>query len=298
MNDFRQYALIGATASGKTALAIALATKIDAFILSLDSLAIYKEIDIVSAKPTIEERNGIVHFGIDYITPDMHFDVTTFIKLYKEARECCRTECKNLVIVGGTSFYLKMLLEGISTLPTLSTKQKSNIFAQMQCTYSVYKKLQSIDPVYMSKITDSDTYRIQKALEIYTATGLPPSHYFKHHPPKPVITESIQIYEIVWEREILRKRIKERTKKMVASGLIDEIAALEKRYTRTPNCMKAIGIKETLNYLDGLYTKTELIEKIATNTGRLAKRQSTFNRSQFQNVIRENLKSLELRLLT
>ncbi len=298
MQSFKQYAIIGPTASGKTALAIALAQKENAYILSLDSLAIYKEIDIVSAKPTPQERNGIEHFGIDCLYPNEAFDVTTFIALYQNAKSAAVAAAKNLVIVGGTSFYLKMLLEGISPRPTLSQEQQQEVARQMQDPNRVYRELLAIDSDYMQQIQPGDRYRTQKALEVLVATKTPAGVYFAANPPQPIITESLPIYEIVWDRTTLRERIRLRTEKMVSDGLIDEIITLEKKYTRAPHCMKAIGIKETLIYLDGYYNKAQLIEKIAINTGRLAKRQETFNRSQFKDVIRGDLKELKQRLLS
>jgi len=297
MSTFKQLAIIGSTASGKTALAVKVVQKLDAHILSLDSLSIYKEIDIVSAKPTVEERQGIIHFGIDHLYPNESFDVTTYIDLYTQVREKCRKEKKNLVIVGGTSFYLKMLLEGISQRPKLTDEQTTTILQQMHNPTDVYTMLMEVDPTYMQKIERGDSYRMQKALEIFVATGEKPSSYFKANPPQPIIAEPLPIYEISWDRKILRERIKIRTEQMVKQGLIDEIIALEKKYTRAPNCMKAIGIKETLMYLDGIYDKEMLVEKIAVNTGRLAKRQVTFNNSQFENVVKESLENLEKRLL-
>jgi len=269
----------------------------NAHILSLDSLAIYKEIDIVSAKPAIAEREGIPHFGIDHLYPNEDFDVTTFIRLYKEVCQKCKESSKNLVIVGGTSFYLKILLEGVSPMPKLSDDIRKHIKHRMHAPQDVYEEMYALDPDYMQQIKPGDTYRIEKALEIYTAADTIPSAYFKTHPPKPVITEPLPIYEIIWDRQRLRERIRLRTEQMVEQGLINEIIALEKKYTRAPNCMKAIGIKETLMYLDGIYDKKMLIEKIAVNTGRLAKRQGTFNNSQFKNVIKGSLKELEKILL-
>ncbi|HIP18360.1 MAG TPA: tRNA (adenosine(37)-N6)-dimethylallyltransferase MiaA, partial [Sulfurovum sp.] len=143
-----------------------------------------------------------------------------------------------------------------------------------------------------------DRYRIEKALNIYLETGMSPSDYFKENPPLPTITSPLPIYQIVWERELLRKRIAARTRLMIDQGLIDEICRLEQTYTRAPNCMKAIGIKETLAYLDGHYNKELMIEKITTNTSRLAKRQKTFNNSQFDNVIKGSVEALEKILLT
>ncbi len=293
LKTFKQLALIGPTASGKTSLSIKIAQQMNAYILSLDSLSIYKEIDIVSAKPTLEERAGIVHFGMDYLYPDESFDVTTFIKLYHEVHAQCLKDGKNLVIVGGTSFYLKMLIEGISQLPTISmvTKEKTNSY--LQDLQSTYNWLYSEDKAYMSNIEPNDPYRIEKALHIYLETGLTPTQYFKQFPPKPTVTEPLPIYQIEIDRETLRERIALRTNLMIKDGLIDEICMLEKKYTRAPNCMKSIGIKETLAYLDGIYDKKMLIEKITTNTARLAKRQTTFNNSQFNNVIKGSVAELE-----
>jgi tRNA dimethylallyltransferase len=297
MNNIQQLALIGPTASGKTALSIKVAQKLNAHILSLDSLSIYKEIDIVSAKPSVEERAGIMHFGIDHIYPNEEFDVTTFVNLYHDVFARCQQEDKNLVIVGGTSFYLKMLIEGISDMPSISEQTKKVANAHMKDLPETYKWLYSLDPDYMTHIASNDTYRIEKALQLYLESTLIPTDYFRKFPPEPTITQSIPIYQIIVEREILRERIALRTKLMLQEGLIDEIAMLEKKYSRLPNSMKAIGIKETLAYLDGQYSKKMLEEKIITNTARLAKRQTTFNNSQFKEVIKGSVKELEKILL-
>jgi len=298
LKTFTQLALIGPTASGKTALSIKLAHQMNAHILSLDSLSIYKEIDIVSAKPSVEERGEIEHFGLDYIYPDEDFDVTIFIKLYHEVYDKCVAEGKNLVIVGGTGFYLKMLIEGISELPSISDETKKEVHTHLLDIKKAHAFLHDLDESYMGAIETTDAYRIEKALNIYIETGLTPSQYFKANPPKPTITAPLPIYQIVWERSELRARITERTNMMVNGGLIDEICMLEAKYTRMPNAMKAIGIKETLAYLDGSYDKKMLIEKITTNTARLAKRQTTFNNSQFDNVIKGSVEELEKMLLS
>ena len=297
LKTFKQLALIGPTASGKTALSIKIAQQMNAYILSLDSLSIYKEIDIVSAKPTIEERAGIVHFGIDYLYPNETFDVTTFIKLYHEVFTKCLQEGKNLVIVGGTSFYLKMLIDGISELPNISIGTKEEASRYLQDLHKTYEWLYRLDDTYMSNIEANDAYRIEKALHIYLETNLIPTLYFKQFPPKPTITAPLPIYQIEVKRDTLRARIALRTNMMVNDGLIDEICMLEKKYTRAYNCMKSIGIKETLAYLDGIYDKKMLSEKIVTNTARLAKRQTTFNNSQFDNVIKGSVEALENILL-
>ena len=297
MTTFKQIALIGPTASGKTALSIKIAQQMNANILSLDSLSIYKEIDIVSAKPSMEERSGIAHFGIDHLYPDESFDVTTFIKLYREVYAKCLQENKNLVIVGGTSFYLKMLIEGISEVPKISEVNRQEAKKYLEDLEETYSWLLDLDTLYMSNIEANDSYRIEKVLHLYLETKQIPTEYFRHNPPKPAITAPLPVYRIVWEREALRKRIALRTDIMLKEGLIDEVCMLEKKYTRAPHCMKSIGIKETLAYLDGIYDKKMLLEKITTNTARLAKRQTTFNNSQFDHVIKGSVEALEKMLL-
>jgi tRNA dimethylallyltransferase len=297
MDAIKQLAIIGSTASGKTSLSIKLAHKTNAHILSLDSLALYKEIDIVSAKPSMKERGSIRHFGLDMIPPSENFDVSTFIKLYHEVYALCQKEGKNLIIVGGTSFYLKMLIEGISSIPKISQSTQNLCVKHIQNLEETYQWLLSLDPHYMSNIASKDSYRIEKALQLYLETSLIPTEYFRQNPPTPTITAPLPIYQIVWEREQLRKRITQRTQIMLNQGLIDEICMLEKKYTRTPNCMKSIGIKETLAYLDGKYSKKMLLEKISTNTARLAKRQTTFNNGQFKILTKGSLEELEKILL-
>ena len=282
----KEIAIIGTTASGKTALSLELASKTNSIILSLDSLCVYKEIDIVSAKPTKEERGNIIHFGIDEVYPNEEFDVVKFIELYNKAKEYASNHNNNLIIVGGTGFYLKALIDGLSK--GIDLKVKLDI-----SPLEAYDFLYSLDKDYMQKIEKNDRYRIEKAYAIYKQSGLIPSEFFEKNPKTP-FAKDLKIFEILWDKEELRKRIALRTNQMVKSGLIDEIIYLEKKYTRAPNCMSSIGIIETLEYLDGKLTKHELEEKISLNTAKLAKRQNTFNKSQFSdktsNII-ENLNS-------
>lgn len=286
----KQIAIIGTTASGKTSLALDIASKVNAIILSLDSLSVYKEIDIASAKPTPNERGDIVHFGIDEVYPNETFDVLEFIQCYEKAKAYAASHQKNLIIVGGTGFYLKILIEGIS----LGTTTHEALDCSVEEAYSF---LNTLDASYMEKIEPNDKYRVEKAYNIYKQTKLTPTQYFKKYPKKPFV-ENLPIFEITWDVEEIRKRIQLRAELMLTSGLIDEVIYLEKKYSRLPNCMKSIGIIETLDYLDGRLSKSELLEKIATNTAQLAKRQRTFNRSQFQNrQIQNPLKTISSDIL-
>jgi len=289
---YKEFAIIAPTASGKTALSIRLAHKLDAVILSLDSLAVYKKIDIASAKPTIQERDGIIHFGIDCVFPNEVFDVIEFYAEYKKAKLYAQQQNKNLIIVGGTGFYLKALVDGLSKTPFISEATKNEVDKKVQNLESLYTYLYTVDEKYMKNIKSTDKYRIEKAAEIYFETAIIPSAYFEKNRPQPLI-DSLNIFEIQTDPEVLRKRIQKRTKIMIQEGIIDEVISLEKEYTRLPNCMKSIGIKETLDYLDNKISKNELELLISTHTAQLAKRQRTFNKSQFTNIKKETLDNIE-----
>lgn len=290
--DIKQLAIIGPTASGKSDLAIKIALQIDAYILSIDSLSIYKEIDIVSAKPSKDELNAVKHFGINVLNPDEYFSVDIFIDLYKEVVDSCKKENKNLIIVGGTSFYLKTLLQGLSTLPQITQNDKNRVKERLKNLDECYDFLTNLDPEYMKKINSKDSYRMEKALLIYEASKLSPTEWFLSHPPKPVI-ENLDIFNIDVDRNLLRKRIAKRSSKMIEMGLLDEVAYLEQKYTRVPASMGSIGIVEVLEYLDNKITKDEMLENISIHTGQLAKRQQTFNRTQFENITHAPLEELE-----
>lgn len=285
----KELAIIGTTASGKTALSLELAEKTNSIILSLDSLCVYKHIDIVSAKPSKQERRDIVHFGIDEVYPNENFDVIEFVNLYKKAKKFAINSNKNLIIVGGTGFYLKALKDGLSF--GINTKVKLDIN-----TNEAYDLLYSLDEEYMKKISKNDRYRIEKAYSIYKQSSLTPSQFFSRY-KKESFCKDLKIFEILWEKEELRQRIKLRTKNMINDGLIDEIIYLEKKYSRLPNCMSSIGIVETLDYLDGKLNKKELEEKIITNTMKLAKRQNTFNKGQFENKTSNTLDKLSSEII-
>ena len=288
----QEIAIIGSTASGKTSLGIKLAKKIGANILSLDSLSVYKEIDIASAKPTHKEMLGVQHFGIDSLHVDEEFNVTLFFQLYKDAKKRSEDEGKNLIIVGGTGFYLKSMIEGISNKPKITLKTKQKIDSLL---HQGYKLMCEFDKEFAKKISKNDTYRIEKWLEIYLQTGLIPTEFFQKNYRKPIIKD-INLFEILVDKESLQQRISQRTKQMIESGLIDEVFYLEKKYTREPRPMKAIGIIETLSFFDGHLNKNELKNKIATNTTRLAKRQKTFNASQFNKHFQGTPREIEKKI--
>lgn len=276
----KELALIGPTASGKSDLALRLALENNAYILSLDSLSLYKEIDISSAKPSKEELSLVKHFGVDLIRPDEEFSVGIFVKEYLRLKQLCEEENKNLIIVGGSSFYLRTLVQGLSPIPKYSKETIKKVQELLLDLPSAYELLHKTDPEHMQGIDSNDRYRIEKMLLILIETGLSPSEYFEKNPPRPIIKE-LPIYEIDVERSYLKERIILRTQKMIDMGLIDEVCDLEHKYRRSPNALKAIGIIEVFDYLDARVNKAEMKEQIILHTVQLAKRQQTFNRTQF-----------------
>jgi len=273
-------AILGPTASGKTEIALRLAREFGAVVLSLDSLAIYLEVDIASAKPTPEERGFVPHFGIDLLRVDEHFSAAIFAELYRVAHDFAIKHGRPLLIVGGTGFYLKALMDGLSVVPPLSLDDKARLQTVMTDLPAAYARLRKIDPSYADRIASTDRYRIEKGLAIHLQSGLAPTRYFELYPPQS-IAPNLELFEIAVERASLAEAIDRRTRRMVEAGLFDEVAALERRYGRAPHPMKSIGIAETLDFFDGKFDTEKTIERIVTHTRRLAKRQTTFNKTQF-----------------
>lgn len=292
-----QLALIGTTACGKSDLALEAARDMRAIILSLDSLSVYKEIDIASAKPTQTQMSGVKHYGIDVIAPNESFNVTIFFDLYQKAAADAQKQGIPLIIVGGTSFYLKALLSGLSDKPLVSDENQKKVARVLRDVSSAYENMEQIDPAYTKNVEKNDIYRMEKWYGIYYETGELPSLFLKRTKKEPIIKE-LPIFEIETDKDILRQRIAARTRKMIEAGLVDEVARLEKKYTREPNCMKSIGIKEVIEYFDGLCTLPQMEEKIIQNTVKLAKRQRTFNRTQFlQPIIKKPLNEIREEIL-
>lgn len=270
---FFEIALIGTTASGKTYIANTLAREFNAVILSLDSLCVYKEINIASAKPSSDELKSIKYFGINLLSVEEHFNVELFIREYQKAKEFALNANLPLIIVGGTGFYLKTMIDGLSEKTLESKSALSND--------EIYTLLINIDPNY--KIEKNDTYRLKKWLGIYEQTGEIPSEFLKRT-QKIGVLKDIEIYELAWDKEILKKLIQTRTKQMLDKGLLDEAKILFSRFNHKLKALNSIGLKECKEYLEGKISFNELENLITIHTAQLAKRQRTFNK-KFQSKI-------------
>lgn len=260
----------------------------------MDSLSIYKEINIASAKPSLKERKNIKHYALDYLNIDEKNNALLFKTLLEDAIRVSSKEI--LLIVGGSSFYLKSILEGLSDTPKISGEEVVKIEQEISTLADPYAFLKSIDPTIAFKIHPNDTYRIHKALEIFYATRTPPSEYFKANPKKP-FEHAILLFALSIEKNALHNNIKQRTKNMLDCGLIEEIKTLYAKYPKDSQPFKAIGVKESVLFLEKRLTLKELEEAIISNTIKLAKRQNTFNKTQFNNLYAGSVKEVRHAIL-
>lgn len=271
--------IVGPTASGKTALSIELAKKIDGEIISCDSMQIYKDMNIGSAKPTIEEMQGIKHYMIDIAEPTERFSVAEYKKRSEEAIEKILQKGKVPIIVGGTGLYANSLIYNIEYNEImLDEEYRKNLMkiAETEAGLAtLYEKARSIDPVAMEKISSNDKKRIIRVLEIKHSTGKNKTE-LELESRKNEVKYEYKVFAINMPREILYDRINKRVDIMIENGLIDEVENIIEKYKEFPTAMQAIGYKEIVMYLKGELTKQEAIEKIKQESRRYAKRQITW----------------------
>ena len=282
--------IVGPTASGKTSLSIELAKKINGEIVSCDSMQIYKDMDIGSAKPTKEEMQGIKHYVLDEVEPTKRFSVAEYKIKAEEAIEEILKKKKVPIVVGGTGLYANSLIYGIEYDDIKLDEEYRNKLMDEASSEEGLKKLyedaKKIDEKAIEKISPNDKKRIIRILEIYHATGKNKTEQEKNSRKNEVIYD-YKIFGINIERTILYERINKRVDIMVEQGLIEEVKALVKKYPEFPTAMQAIGYKEIVQYLNNELTKEEAIEKIKQETRRYAKRQITW----FKRI--ENLKWID-----
>ncbi|OGI03993.1 MAG: tRNA (adenosine(37)-N6)-dimethylallyltransferase MiaA [Candidatus Melainabacteria bacterium GWF2_37_15] len=265
-------AIVGPTATGKTELAVKLAKILGGEIISADSRLVYRDFNIGTAKPDKEEMQGIPHYMIDVVDP---CEVYTAGKYKKEAGRLLENISKPVIITGGTGFYIRSLLEGLD-IPEIDPDVEFRKAMEKLDKQDLYKKLQECDPVMALKLHYNDTFRIIRALEVQHLIGKPMSEIQSMSEPK---------YEVLYvglnaaDREFIYNRINQRVIKMVELGLVSECESLIEKYGRTPSLLGTLGYREICEYLDGLCSLDEAIEKIQKNTRNFAKRQLTWFRA-------------------
>ena len=278
--------ICGPTASGKTALSIELAKKINGEIVSADSMQIYKDMNIGTAKPTMEEMQGIKHYLLDFVSPEERYSVAQYKQDAKVAIKEIIKKGKTPIIVGGTGLYVDSLIYEIEYNDIkIDEKYRKELekIVEEQGLEILYKKAVEIDPVAMEKISPNDKKRIMRVLEIYKTTGKTKTQQELESRKNPVEYD-YKIFAINWDREILYQRINKRVDIMIEQGLIDEVKDILKKYDKFPTAMQGLGYKEVVDYINGIYTKEEMIEKIKMETRRYAKRQLTWFRKNKQTM--------------
>lgn len=272
--------ICGPTASGKTALSIQLAKKIDGEIVSADSMQIYEDMDVGTAKPSIEEMEGIKHYLIGNVSPTVRYSVANFKKDAINAINEIIQKGKTPIIVGGTGLYVDSLVQGIEYDDTEIDLEYRNQLEELAKEYGLdylYNKAIQIDPTAMKKISNNDKKRIFRVLEIYHATGKTKTmqEYESKQKENPY---DYKVFAIDMDREKLYERINKRVDIMIANGLVDEVKKLISKYSELPTAIQGLGYKEVVLYLNNEITYDKMVEKIKLETRHYAKRQLTWFR--------------------
>ena len=278
--------ICGPTASGKTSLGIKLTNRINGEIISCDSMQIYKDMDIGTAKPTLEERNAAKHYLVDFVSPDKRYSVADYKKDAEETIDKIISEGKTPIIVGGTGLYLNSLVYGIE-YPNIETDLKYREELENRVLAEglgkLYDEAAEIDPEAIKKISPNDKKRILRILEIYHATGKTKTE-MEIESKKNGVKYDYRIFVLNMEREKLYDRINKRVDIMIENGLEEEVRKLIEKYTKFPTAMQGLGYKEIIEYFDNKITRDEAIEKIKMESRRYAKRQITWFKS-YKNAI-------------
>lgn len=274
----------GATASGKTALSVACAKRLNTEIISADSMLVYQGLDIGTAKPSEEERADVKHHLIDVVSPTENFSVSDYEKAALPIVRELLSRGKTPVICGGTGFYINSILyksQFGNVGANAEVREKYETICRERGKEYLHALLREKDPESAEILHENDVKRVIRALEIYDVTGIPKSQ----QKDTPVSRFEFVAVSVDYPREILYERIDKRVDEMFSAGLIDEVRALTKTVPISAQCMQGIGYKEIAEGLKNGNTEDEMKELVKKNTRNYAKRQTTFFK-RMQNHIR------------
>jgi tRNA dimethylallyltransferase len=272
--------LTGPTASGKSAVGTELARRINAEIISLDSMAVYRGMNVGTAKPSATERQGIPHHLIDIVDPWEDFSVAQYLALADDAVRQIGRRGREVLFVGGTPLYLKALLRGLFSGPAADWALRRNLEEIAGCngTAELHRRLAAVDPAAAAKLHPNDVRRLIRALEVHHRTGRPISEQQRQFDAQ--AADHRPVFVLDWPRETLRERIDKRVEAMFAAGLVDEVRSLlaaERPLSRTAG--QALGYRDVFEHLTGKYDLATTIDLVKLHTRQFAKRQLTWFRS-------------------
>ena len=283
MSKPRVVAVGGPTASGKTALSVALARAFDGEIINADSMQIYKNLDVGTAKPSAEERQGIPHYLLDFLSPETPYSVADFTAAADPLIRDITARGKLPLVVGGTGLYITSLLSGMAFAPE---KTDPAIRARLQARAdteggaALYAELQRIDPDYAAQVHPNNLPRVIRALELFEATGRRMSDQRREARPAEAPYHALCLCLTCRDRAVLYSRIDRRVDEMVENGVLDEARQVYDHRDAYRTAAQAIGYKEFFPYFEGTANLTECTERLKQATRNYAKRQLTWFRRQ------------------
>ncbi len=270
--------LVGPTATGKTAVSNELAHRLGADVLSADSMLVYRGMDIGTAKPTDDECAGLVIHGIDLVGPDESFNVGIWLEAARGAFEAAACQGRDVVVAGGTGFYVNALLRGIDAPPATDAILREKMVALLERggAEALRDYAESLSPGSVATLSDASNPR--RLMRLIEKLSIDPEAVSS---PEGVSCRGRVVAGLQMDSAVLEKRIAMRVETMFESGLLDEVAVLRARYPHfSETAGKGIGYAEALAVLDGMISRAEAVERIVVRTRQLAKRQRTWFRHQ------------------
>ncbi len=278
----RVIAIVGPTAAGKSALALALAEALGGEIVNADALQVYRGFDIGTAKPSLEERRRVPHHLVDILDPQERYSAGEFARRARSVLREIAGRGRPAILVGGSGLYLRALWSGIAPLPPADAAVRSRLRERLavEGLASLYAELARLDPQTAARLGAGDTQRILRALEVAIATGESLTTWIARHP---FGTEKISMRKVglTLPRSVLYDAIADRVRSMMSAGWLDEVRELLARgIDRASPAFQAIGYRQWVEYLDGARSREESLQRVVTLTRRFAKRQETWFRRE------------------
>ena len=273
------WAIVGPTASGKSAAALAAAERLGAEIVSCDSMQIYRELDVGTAKPSADERARVPHHLVDVVAPDEVYSAARWASAADAALAEIAARGRPALVVGGTGLYFRALRFGLMEAPPRDDTLRAQLYAEEEAAPGkLHARLTAVDPAAAARIAAADRVRLVRALEVHALTGVPLSQHHAQHRPEE--RHPMQVLVLEPPFEWLEPRIAQRTSEMLAAGLVAETQRVRARWGPSLPGLGAVGYAEVCQFLDGQLTEAQLAPAIVRATRRYARRQRTWFRKE------------------